>query len=147
MLGLDAPGVSRSNVTANVIGHRSLAAFINGADNAENVVGSDITRELVAPEGVGDLVQARFCLWPGGFASLLEVRDVCLEEIGDRAGARVTSELDTFAFQDHFGEVAIKNFSRFGKRYSGKGANLRFGTFSVSPLLSHPLTRHPASHC
>src|SRR3546814_9318082 len=71
-------------------------------------LGLDLAGETVAPERVGNLVQALFRLFPGRFVRSLERRDISFEQIGHRARAGVGSDLDASPLLDHVGKVALE---------------------------------------
>src|SRR3546814_2827887 len=80
-------------------------------------LGLDLAGETVAPERVGNLVQALFRLFPGRFVRSLERRDISFEQIGQRARAGVGSDLDASPLLDHVGKVALEYLARLRKRH------------------------------
>src|SRR3546814_3057591 len=109
-------------------------------------LGLDLAGETVAPERVGNLVQALFRLFPGRFLRSLERRDISSEQIGHRARAGVGSDLDASPLLDHVGKVALEYLARLGKRHGRVSAELFLSSLSISPLLRHPIGRHAFRH-
>lgn len=94
-----------------MICHRSSAALIDRPDQLHNLVGFDFAGEAIAPERVGNLIEAFFRLLPGRLAGSLQRRNVALEQIGDGRRSSVSRNLDAATPLDHVSEVAFENFA------------------------------------
>lgn len=63
-----------------MICHRSSAVLIDRPDQLHDLVGFDFTGEAIAPERVGNLVEAFFSLLPGRLAGSFQRCNVALGE-------------------------------------------------------------------
>ncbi len=122
-----------------MVGHRLCAALVDRADQLDDFLGLDLAGEAVAPERVGDLVEALFRFLPGRLAGFLERRDITLEQIGDRAGAGIGGYLDASALLDDVGKVALVDLAGLRERHRRIGTDLLLCAFAVAPLLRHPV--------
>ena len=80
---LETPGISGSDVAANVVCHRSLPTVVYWTEYAKHIVGGNVASEPVAPDNVGSLFQVRLRIPPRRLAGALEVLDISLKQIRD----------------------------------------------------------------
>jgi hypothetical protein len=76
----------------------------------------------------------------------LERGDITFEEVGHRPRSSIVGNFDAPAFLDDITEVSLENLTSPGERHRGVGANLFLGSFSVTPLLRHPISGHSLRH-
>ena len=84
-------------------------------DHLDDLIGLDFTRRSLAAESVSDLVEAFLCLFPRRLFRVLQILDVGLKQVRDRARAGVTGDLDAAALLDQVGKVAGEYLPRLAE--------------------------------